>query len=154
MNLFRSEEHVRTWSNYNPESERSILPIADWSYAMASPVFSRRFDDDYLDQNVSVVRRFYESADPARYDLVCRYEDLVERPLPVLRSIARLLKRDVDPDRLKRVANRTRRTRIHSDSVSDEARRAKVDPAAAILVRKAEQDLAEVRAKFGYGPAQ
>lgn len=50
MNLFRSEEHAKSWSNYNPESERSILPIADWTYAMSSPVFSRRLDDDYLDQ--------------------------------------------------------------------------------------------------------
>ena len=50
MNLFRSEEHVKSWSNYNPDSERSILPIADWAYAMGSPVFSKRLDDDYLEE--------------------------------------------------------------------------------------------------------
>ena len=50
MNLFRSEEHITSWPNYNPNSEPSILPIADWNYAMGSPVFSRRLDDDYLDQ--------------------------------------------------------------------------------------------------------
>ena len=48
MNLFRSEEHVKAWSEYDPISEESIMPVADWAYALGSELFSRRLDQDYL----------------------------------------------------------------------------------------------------------
>ena len=34
MNLFRSEEHVRNWSLYDPISEEAIMPVADWDRAI------------------------------------------------------------------------------------------------------------------------
>jgi hypothetical protein len=34
MNLFRSEEHVKNWSLYDPISEESIMPLADWDRAI------------------------------------------------------------------------------------------------------------------------
>ena len=34
MNLFRSEEHVRNWSLYDPISEEAIMPLADWDSAL------------------------------------------------------------------------------------------------------------------------
>jgi hypothetical protein len=34
MNLFRSEEHVKNWSLYDPISEESIMPVADWDRAI------------------------------------------------------------------------------------------------------------------------
>jgi hypothetical protein len=36
MNLFRSEEHVRNWSLYDPISEESIMPLADWDWAIGA----------------------------------------------------------------------------------------------------------------------
>ena len=30
MNLFRSEEHVKNWASYDPISEESIMPLANW----------------------------------------------------------------------------------------------------------------------------
>ena len=30
MNLFRSEEHVKNWSLYDPVSAESIMPVAEW----------------------------------------------------------------------------------------------------------------------------
>ena len=50
MNLFRSEEHVKEWSEYDPISEESIMPVADWAYAVGSKLFSRRLDPDYLER--------------------------------------------------------------------------------------------------------
>ena len=37
MNIFRSEEHVKNWSLYNPESEDAIMPLADWVEAGGHP---------------------------------------------------------------------------------------------------------------------
>jgi hypothetical protein len=34
MNLFRSEEHVKNWSLYDPVSEEAIMPVADWDKAI------------------------------------------------------------------------------------------------------------------------
>ena len=32
MNLFRSEEHVKNWSLYDPISEEAIMPLVDWDW--------------------------------------------------------------------------------------------------------------------------
>lgn len=65
MNLFRSEDHIKSWSNYNSDSEPSIMPIADWAYVMGSPVFSQRLADTYLDQT-----------DPYWEDFITRQNEL------------------------------------------------------------------------------
>ena len=43
MNLFRSEEHVRNWSLYDPISEEAIMPVVDWDVAMGA--LNRGFDE-------------------------------------------------------------------------------------------------------------
>jgi hypothetical protein len=48
MNLFRSEEHVKHWSQYDAESEDAIMPLADWAKVFGGPLFRNRLDDDYL----------------------------------------------------------------------------------------------------------
>jgi hypothetical protein len=48
MNLFRSEEHVKAWSAYNPQSQEAIMSVVDWAYVVGSKLFSRRLDPDYL----------------------------------------------------------------------------------------------------------
>ena len=50
MNLFRSEEHVKEWSAYEPTSEESIMPVADWAYALGANLFSKRLELDYFDR--------------------------------------------------------------------------------------------------------
>ena len=60
MNLFRSEEHVTSWSFYNPDSEQSIMPVTDWAYALGAGVFSRRLEPDYLDHIEPYFDEFYE----------------------------------------------------------------------------------------------
>lgn len=48
MNIFRSEEHAKRWSYYEPESEDAIMPVADWAKAFGGPLFRNRMQDDYL----------------------------------------------------------------------------------------------------------
>ena len=51
MNIFRSEEHVKNWSLYNPESEDAIMPVADWAKAFSGPLFRNRLQPDYLSRS-------------------------------------------------------------------------------------------------------
>lgn len=48
MNLFRSEEHARNWSGYNPEKEYLLRPVAEWARIFSSPVFRNRPRTDYV----------------------------------------------------------------------------------------------------------
>jgi len=48
MLIFRSEDHVRNWSFYNPELEDAIMPIADWAQVFSTPLFRNRLQADYL----------------------------------------------------------------------------------------------------------
>ncbi len=48
MNLFRSEEHVKNWSQYDAGSAESIMPLADWALAFSGPLFRNRLAPDYL----------------------------------------------------------------------------------------------------------
>ena len=48
MNLFRSEEHVRSWSGYIPETEAGIIQLPDMVEIFAGSLFTRRPDPDYV----------------------------------------------------------------------------------------------------------
>ena len=48
MNLFRSEEHVKNWSLYDPISEEAIMPLADWDGVLSGPLARNIFEPDYL----------------------------------------------------------------------------------------------------------
>ena len=48
MNLFRSEEHVKGWSLYDPVSEDAIMPVEDWAEVFSGRLFRKRLDSDYL----------------------------------------------------------------------------------------------------------
>ena len=48
MNLFRSEEHVRRWSLYDPVSADAIMALEDWAQAFSGPLFRSRLEPDYL----------------------------------------------------------------------------------------------------------
>ena len=48
MNLFRSEEHVRNWSLYAPESADGIMPLADYAILFSTGLFRERLQPDYL----------------------------------------------------------------------------------------------------------
>jgi hypothetical protein len=48
MNLFRSEEHVRDWPLYDPESADGTMSLADYATLFAIPLFRERLQPDYL----------------------------------------------------------------------------------------------------------
>ena len=51
MNLFRSEEHVKNWSSYDPISEEAIMSLADWAMVLGGPHTRNRMDPDYLSRD-------------------------------------------------------------------------------------------------------
>jgi hypothetical protein len=48
MNLFRSEEHAKNWSSYDPVSEEAIMPLADWALAFSGSMTRDRPGPDIL----------------------------------------------------------------------------------------------------------
>ena len=48
MNLFRSEEHVRRWEQFIPESLESIMSVADKAVAQGTESRRHWLDEDYL----------------------------------------------------------------------------------------------------------
>ncbi len=50
MNLFRSEEHVKKWPQYDPASAQSIMELAKWAEIFSGPLFRNRLDPDYLEK--------------------------------------------------------------------------------------------------------
>jgi hypothetical protein len=48
MNLFRSEEHVKNWSQYDSLSAESIMPLPKWATVFSGPLMRNRLEPDYL----------------------------------------------------------------------------------------------------------
>lgn len=48
MNLFRSEEHARNWSGFDPELATMLKPVAEWADIFANPFFRERARPDYI----------------------------------------------------------------------------------------------------------
>lgn len=48
MNLFRSEEHARTWSGFKSGTEGGIVPVAELVQMFSGDLFRRRLDPDYI----------------------------------------------------------------------------------------------------------
>lgn len=48
MNLFRSEEHVRSWSAYDPASREGTLSLRDWVQVCSVDNFRKRAEPDYF----------------------------------------------------------------------------------------------------------
>lgn len=48
MNLFRSEEHVKRWSQYYVGGEDYIMSVEDWAEVFSGPLFRNRLEPDYM----------------------------------------------------------------------------------------------------------
>lgn len=49
MNLFRSEEHARNWSGFEPSmAPRMLRPLTWWAETFANPFFRERGRADYI----------------------------------------------------------------------------------------------------------
>jgi hypothetical protein len=58
MNLFRSEEHIRKWAQYDPAAEQGILPLENIAKVFSGKFFQKRLDSDY----VSHVQQYFGEA--------------------------------------------------------------------------------------------
>ena len=50
MNLFRSEEHVRSWSQFNPDSTSAISTLEDEVTLFSTESNKLKLDGDYISQ--------------------------------------------------------------------------------------------------------
>ena len=49
MNLFRSEESVRAWTDFEVKTEKTIKPVREWAAMFqGATLFQRRLDDDFV----------------------------------------------------------------------------------------------------------
>jgi hypothetical protein len=62
MNLFRSEEHVKRWSLYDPASEDYIMALADWAQAFSGPMHRSRLDPDYLARSAAYLAAYHATS--------------------------------------------------------------------------------------------
>ncbi len=62
MHLFRSEEHVRRWERFDPDTADGIMPVANWFGVFDLPVFANRLDDDYLEKLPGYVEGVFAAA--------------------------------------------------------------------------------------------
>ena len=53
MGLFRSEEHVRAWSDFAAGSEEATMPVRDWAQCFAIPACRTRLEPDTLTRQLS-----------------------------------------------------------------------------------------------------
>jgi hypothetical protein len=53
MNLFRSEEHVRNWARFDPDTEDGIMPMPDVVQLFSIEYFRRRLDPNYFTQRLN-----------------------------------------------------------------------------------------------------
>ena len=50
MNIFRSEDDVKSWDRYDSASATAIRPVADYFALFNSDLFTKRMTPDYLEQ--------------------------------------------------------------------------------------------------------
>ncbi len=60
MHFFRSEEHVRDWIDFDPDSAAGIKPVADLAALFSLPLFRRRLAPDYILQLRELVSGYLE----------------------------------------------------------------------------------------------
>ncbi len=48
MNLFRSEEHARKWTKFNPDFEKTLKPVAFWLDVFSGAMFRARVRTDFI----------------------------------------------------------------------------------------------------------
>jgi len=58
MNLFRSEEHIRNWTGYRPETEEGIVGLQDLVGLFSGDFVRRRLDADYVSRSPEYVGGF------------------------------------------------------------------------------------------------
>jgi hypothetical protein len=61
MNLFRSEESVRSWTDFEVKTEKSIKPVMEWAAMFQARLFQRRLDDDFVEKSEEYTNKVLSS---------------------------------------------------------------------------------------------
>ena len=52
MNLFRSEESVRAWADFDPKTEKAIKPVRQWAGMLTGArLFQKRLENDFVEKS-------------------------------------------------------------------------------------------------------
>ena len=51
MNLFRSEEHIRNWAPFDPNTEEGIISLSDLAMLFSGPYFRKRLDPEWVSRS-------------------------------------------------------------------------------------------------------
>ncbi len=52
MNLFRSEESVRAWTDFEERTQKNIKPVKEWAALFqGARLFQRRLDKDFVERS-------------------------------------------------------------------------------------------------------
>ena len=51
MNLFRSEEHIRNWTRFDPATAEGIIQLADLVKLFSGDFFQKRLSSEYVSRN-------------------------------------------------------------------------------------------------------
>jgi hypothetical protein len=58
MNLFRSEEHIRNWTRFDPATEEGIIQLPDLVKLFSGDFFQKRFSLEYVSRNRDYLSSF------------------------------------------------------------------------------------------------
>jgi hypothetical protein len=61
MNLFRSEEHIRSWSRFDPAAEQGIVPLANLVKLFSLDMFKKRLEPDYVARSGTYAGEFLKA---------------------------------------------------------------------------------------------
>ena len=56
MNLFRSEEHIRNWAQFDPAAEEGIVPLENVVKLFSGNNYRRRMDGDWVSRSREYAR--------------------------------------------------------------------------------------------------
>jgi len=59
MNLFRSEEHVRAWAQFNDDNVQGIITLQDLVKLFSCELFRKRLEPDYLSRRSEFIGEFW-----------------------------------------------------------------------------------------------
>jgi len=58
MNLFRSEEHIRNWTRFDPAAEQGIIQLADVFRLFSAEYFQKRLSLEYVSRQQEYIGSF------------------------------------------------------------------------------------------------
>jgi hypothetical protein len=61
MNLFRSEEHIRSWARFDPAAEQGIVPLANVVKLFSLNMFKKRLEADYVARVSEYASEFFSA---------------------------------------------------------------------------------------------